>query len=519
MNINFSDVLVLGGISVSFLLAYQAIYFYFIYSPRAKKLGCALPPVFFSFPLGIPEVIRLVNAWFNDDLLEYFTFKFEEFQRKTGFQSVAGQLWIGTIEPENIKTMLATSFKDYSLGFRYEAMYGLLGNGIFTLSGEGWKHSRALLRPQFSREQVSHLESMRTHINMLINNHFKGGKVVDAQVLFHNLTIDTATEFLFGESTNTLDPALAQHGFPGPKGLVTGEQFAEAFTSALELLSVRVMAGAAWFLVWTPKFWRSCKVCHNFIDYFVFKALATPMEKDQEADRYVFIRELTKETSDPRVIRDQALNILLAGRDTTAALLSFTTYYLGAYPEVYDELREAVIADFGKEDAEPPTFEQLKQCKVLQNVIREVLRLHPNVPLNFREAITDTKFPTGGGPNGDQPVFVPKGQKVFYATYVMQRNEGLWGPDSTTFRPDRWNESREAIASGWDYIPFNGGPRICLGQQFALTEASYTLVRICQEFSRIEVLHPDVITSRNVMKQRMRLTNSSSGGVIAKFIR
>ncbi|MBQ5153972.1 hypothetical protein EGM85_12030, partial [Macrococcus caseolyticus] len=154
----------------------------------------------------------------------------------------------------------------YSISFRYEAIYDLLENGIFTLSGEGWKHSRALLRPQFSREQVSHLESMRTHINMLINSHFWGGKVVDAQVLFHDLTIDTATEFLFGESTNTLDPVLAQHGFPGPRGVVTGEQFANAFTYAQELLSIRVMAGSAWFLVWTPKFRRSCKVCPDFID-------------------------------------------------------------------------------------------------------------------------------------------------------------------------------------------------------------------------------------------------------------
>nr|P43083.1 RecName: Full=Cytochrome P450 52E1; AltName: Full=CYPLIIE1 [Starmerella apicola]CAA53811.1 cytochrome P450 [Starmerella apicola] len=519
MIIGLSDAFALGGIALSFLVAYQFIYFYFIYSPRAKKLGCAPPVIVFSFPLGLPALYKFATAMLHDNLLEYISIRIADMKVRTGFQTLAGQRWLVTLEPENIKTVLATSFKDYSLGFRYDIMYGLLGNGIFTLSGDGWKHSRALLRPQFSREQVSHLESMRTHINLMINNHFKGGQVVDAQALYHNLTIDTATEFLFGESTNTLDPDLAQQGLPGPKGLVTGEQFAEAFTSALEILSVRVIVGAAWFLIWTPKFWRSCKVCHNFIDYFVYKALATPMEKDQEADRYVFIRELTKETSDPRVIRDQALNILLAGRDTTAGLLSFITYYLGAYPEVYAELREAVLSEFGSTDVETPTFEQLKQCKVLQNVIREVLRLHPNVPLNFRQAIVDTKLPTGGGPNGDQPVFVPKGQNVFYSTYSMQRRTDIWGPDATTFRPDRWNEPREALASGWDYIPFNGGPRICLGQQFALTEASYTIVRICQEFSRIEVLHPDVITSKNSMKQRMRLTQTASGGVITRFIR
>jgi cytochrome P450 len=79
-------------------------------------------------------------------------------------------------------------------------------------------------------------------------------------------------------------------------------------------------------------------------------------------------------------------------------------------------------------------------------------------------------------------VYVKKGMQVDYSVYVMQRRKDLWGEDADEFRPDRWDGRK----SGWEYLPFNGGPRICIGQQFALTEAGYVIVRLAQRFERIE---------------------------------
>lgn len=93
-------------------------------------------------------------------------------------------------------------------------------------------------------------------------------------------------------------------------------------------------------------------------------------------------------------------------------------------------------------------------------------------------ATTDTVLPVGGGPNGKSPVFVAKGTMVNYAVYVLHRRAEYWGPDAEEFKPERWESSRP----GWEYLPFNGGPRICIGQQYALTEAGYTTVRLMQEF-------------------------------------
>lgn len=108
--------------------------------------------------------------------------------------------------------------------------------------------------------------------------------------------------------------------------------------------------------------------------------------------------------------------------------------------------------------------------------------------MNSRKAVKDTFLPLGGGPDGTSPVFVPKGTRMVYSTYAMHRRTDLYGPDADEFRPERWETGK--LLPRWEYLPFNGGPRVCLGQQYALTEASYVIVRIAQEFSGLESRDP-----------------------------
>jgi cytochrome P450 len=97
-------------------------------------------------------------------------------------------------------------------------------------------------------------------------------------------------------------------------------------------------------------------------------------------------------------------------------------------------------------------------------------------------AYKDTILPVGGGPDGKSPVFISAGSIVGYWTYAMHRRQDLFGPDADEFVPERW----EQLRPGWEYLPFNGGPRICLGQQYALTEAGYVTVRLIQQFGGLE---------------------------------
>lgn len=494
----------------------------FSYRRNAKKHGCKAPIYSDEFPFGIPAVWRMRRANDNHRVLQYLHYQFLSRMKYTArFQTLLKKKII-TVEPENLKAVLSTSFKDYSLGVRHPQLMPLLGNGIFTLSGEGWKHSRQMLRPQFSREQVSQLQSLNSHVQNLIDIFKTRSKschntFFDCQELFHNLTLDTATEFLFGESTNSL-LNYSKHKPGMNQNMVTPLEFANAFSECLKYLTLRTQVSDLYWLVDSWKFRRAIKTVHKFVEYFVEQSLSKDSIKDNSETatekgniKYVFIEELVKETRELVVIRDQSLNVLLAGRDTTASLLSFTIFELGMNKRVWYKLRNIVLEEFGT-TTQALTFESLKRCQYLSFVIQEVLRLHPSVPLNFREAIKDTILPKGGGEDESEPILVEKGTMVVYSVHVLHRLKRFWGDDANSFNPERWEDNH---LHTWDYLPFNGGPRICIGQQFALTEASFTIVRLLQEFKDIElaphIKDPDIA-------QTVKLTTSSAIGVPVRFI-
>ena len=119
------------------------------------------------------------------------------------------------------------------------------------------------------------------------------------------------------------------------------------------------------------------------------------------------------------------------------------------------------------------------------------LRLFPSVPVNNRTAQETTVLPAGGGVDGSSPILIRKGQNVAYCVYAMHRRKDLYGADAEEFRPERWEDEsmplkKQSLTSAWGYLPFNGGPRVCLGQEFGLTEAGYAIVRILQESPKIE---------------------------------
>uniref|UniRef100_L2G4A0 Cytochrome p450 alkane hydroxylase n=1 Tax=Colletotrichum fructicola (strain Nara gc5) TaxID=1213859 RepID=L2G4A0_COLFN len=176
--------------------------------------------------------------------------------------------------------------------------------------------------------------------------------------------------------------------------------------------------------------------------------------------------------------------VLLAGRDTTASTLSWTIYELGRHPEVVRKLRAEIIEQVGLN--REPTYADLKSMKYLQNVMNETLRLYPVVPFNVRLALKDTTLPVGGGPDGTLPLAVCKDTPIGYSTLLMQRREDLYPPP-------------------WTYVPFNGGPRICIGQQFALTEMGYTLCRLFQRFERVESFMDEIDGGKPLLKAEIVL--------------
>ncbi|KAI4209997.1 MAG: hypothetical protein LQ351_007104 [Letrouitia transgressa] len=394
---------------------------------------------------------------------------------------VANMSIVSTTEPEILKTVLATNFKDWNLpDVRKAAFNPLLGKGIFTTDGAEWQHSRDLLRPNFVRNQVADLATFERHIQKLIMAIPRDGSTTDLQELFFRLTIDSATEFLFGESTHSLDPQSSS---------ASAARFAAAYNNSQDAVGEAARLGN--WLRWLLEkrgVKDDIKYTHEFVDRYVRLGLEHRRRNEQDIEakapeekgegRYVFLHELVKAIDDPVRLRSELLNILLAGRDTTASLLSNVFFTLSHRPDIWTKLR-AEIAFLGHS---PPTYAQLKELKYLRWVLNESLRLYPVVPSNTRQALVDTVLPLGGGPQGTSPLLIPAGTLLSWSVYAMHRRPSLFGPDAETFRPERWDR----LKTGWEYLPFNGGPRICIGQQFALTEASYTTVRLLQEFAGIE---------------------------------
>ena len=279
-----------------------------------KEHGCK-PPVKYSQwdrLFGIDAVFETLRALRKHTWLDYHRDRY----RRTGktFQiTLAGVNAINTIEPENIKTMLSLKFKDYHLSTRRKTAFDpLLGRGIFTTDDSDWQHSRELLRPNFVRAQIADVNSFEIHVDRLIKSIPRDGSTVNLQDLFYHLTINSSTQLLFGESIEGLTKGMMND---------TNSSFEDIWNRAQRGLLKRMRFGS--FLPPNAEFTKDTTFVRATIDHYVEKSLRyrnSPDDKKEADpnDRYIFLRELAKQTDDAVRIRDELLTVMLAGRDTTA---------------------------------------------------------------------------------------------------------------------------------------------------------------------------------------------------------
>lgn len=268
------------------------------------------------------------------------------------------------------------------------------------------------------REQIADLELFETHIKDLFDalpGVVEPGDwtpTFDIQPFLERFTMDTATEFLFGESVYS-----QREDSTDTSTLFTKKemmQFVETFFSAEKKTAMSMIFGDLYWLTHDRKFKKQCKAVHDFVDMYVQRRLrGTGSDKRLVTGRYVVLDAIVADVGDPQELRSQLLNILLAGSDTISGTLGFLLATLAQHPRVFKKLRNIVIDDFGSFDRPKLiTLSMLKNCSYLQWVLNEVLRVYPAVPVNYREAVRDTTLPVGGGPDGTAPVFVPKGYLV-----------------------------------------------------------------------------------------------------------
>ncbi|KAJ7061664.1 cytochrome P450 monooxygenase pc-1 [Mycena amicta] len=405
-------------------------------------------------------------------------------------------LWMDTnltTSPEHIKIILATDFNNYVKGQRFRSgMRSVLGTGVF--NSDGTFH-RQITRPFFTRDRISHFDIFDSHaedVIALLKLRTRAGYAVDFQDLIGRFTMDSASEFLFNSCVHSLKahvpyphniPTSSLPPPPTDPAALAATRFTDAFTTAMVRISEREVLGRIWplFELGGDRTAGAMKVISEYLDPIIRAAVEKKQVgngeikaeelTEEEKDGMSLLDEMLDQTDDPQVLKDEMLNMLLAGRDTTMHTLTIIIYFFTMYPDIYRRAREEMLAQVGP--TRRPTYDDIKEMKFLRAVI------------NGAENIEATTWPSPD-PTDPRPLYIPAGSKIAYSIFIMHRRKDLWGPDAKEFSPDRFLDDRVKtylLKNAFQFLPFNAGPRICLGQQFAYNEMSFMLIRLMQAFT------------------------------------
>lgn len=464
----------------------------------AKQHGCLpmetkLP---YKWPLALDILKRQYDALPSQRLLAFQTQYIEKMPNmEVALFGAKGYL---VTDPRNVESLLSTRFEDWGMGSRSDGLRPLLGEGIFTQDGAAWRHSRDMLRRQFIRINLRDPNIFEEHVNEMLATLSSAKGIVDLQPVFFRFTLATTTALIFGKPVSDL-------------GDEDHNNFGKSFDYASLISALRLrLADLCW--VYKPKkFVQACDVVHEYANYFVQESLRSKDHNSEGSlsESHALILDLYDELKDPLLVRDQLMHVLIAGRDTTACLMSWTSYLLVRHPVVLDKLRQEIQDVL--QDADQISRSHIQQMTYLRCILNETLRLYPQLPVNVRMAMKTTLLPKGGGSDGESPVLMRRGTGVAYSVYHMHRRKDIYGPNADDFCPERWQEGKLDHV-GWGFMPFHGGPRLCLGKDFALLEASYGLIRILQTFPSLRLPPGEPVEPTGQEKQSLTIVVSSAEG-------
>ncbi|TGO32543.1 hypothetical protein BHYA_0308g00050 [Botrytis hyacinthi] len=390
---------------------------------------------------------------------------------------------IHTCESENIKTVLALSFGSFGkVQVKPEKWGGSLeAQGIFTADGKIWQRSRALVRPTFARTEISNFAALEKHVARFLDLLPRDDSTVDLQPLTKNLFLDISTEFLFGESVES----------QSPNAPFDARELLNEFYMTMRGLGSRMMLGKLKFIRGRDIEWKKAfgKV-HAYIDKHVCRVLESQKSVENNGDederttkkQYILLNEMAKETQDPVDLRYQLFHVFIPAHDATGIAVSDIFFHLARDAHRWDKLRRELLA---ATTGQTLSFEILKSMKYLRysnQPFSPGLRLHPTAGFLQRVCYKDTILPLGGGPDGKAPFLVRKGSNITCDIHALHRDKSYCGNDVDDFRPERW----EALRPTWEYLHFSRGARICPVQQMVFIDSAYIIVRVMQNFSKME---------------------------------
>ena len=342
---------------------------------------------------------------------------------------------------------------DVLAGFR-----PLIGKGIFLNEGDSHRRQRRLMQPAFHRERIEgYGEAMLRH-TARVDAGWAVGATIDMAAEMGDLTLTIAAETLFGADLSESDIQVVRDAMS--TFALWYHQSTHPLGPILQLLPVEA----------TRKFKASKAALDALVGRIVTERRASG-DRGDILSMLVFARDAEGDGAgmDDAHIHDEAVTLLVAGHETTAAALAWAWALLAEHPDVHDRLCAEVDAVCG---AGPVTVADARRLPYTTGVFAEALRLYPVAPGMPRVPSRDVEI---------AGVAVPKGAIVMLSTWVTH-HDPRWWPEPDAFRPERWSAEQRAARPKFSFFGFGGGARVCIGEAFAWMEGTLVLAHLARRW-------------------------------------
>jgi len=370
---------------------------------------------------------------------------------------------------EYIEQVLLTNHANYRKSDFLRNLLGpLLGEGLLISEGEFWRRQRRIAAPAFHARRIGEfVATMQASTQAMLARWPRPGEPFDVAAEMMALTLDIIARTMFSAEVS---------------GEVAAIRRLTDFVINLRPSLLDLFGFPQWLPRLQPREYRAAIAA---FEPLVARFLAE--RRHEESARGDLLSMLlaardpeTGEGMSDRQLRDEILTIFLAGHETTANALTWTWYLLARHPQAEARLHDELDAVLG---GRLPTFADLAELKWTRMLIEEAMRLYPPAHTIARTAIGEDRI---GG------VRVPPGASLTISIYALHRNPKLWG-EPERFDPQRFAPDAVAARHRFAYLPFGGGPRICIGNGFAMAEAQVILATVAQRWRlRLAEGHPVV---------------------------
>jgi cytochrome P450 len=362
----------------------------------------------------------------------------------------------------------------------------LVGLGLLTAQSTPHRRNRKLVAPAFHHQRIGAYLDVMADYALEAACGWRENAVIDLGAEMMALTLRIVGKTLFDADVAT-----------------EARRVGDALTYALSFITRRQQNPLSLPLQWPLPTHNRFRAAVGELDTILLDVIAK--RRSESADRGDLLSMLlvSRDEDDgsglsDTQIRDEAMTIFLAGHETTANALSWAIYLLATHPPVWHRLREEVVTALGDRK---PGMRDLAALPYTLQIFKETLRLYPPAYFFGREASRDVEV---GG------LRVPEGMAIGISPYALHRDARLWDAPAR-FDPDRFEPEREAAQTRFAYLPFGGGPRVCIGNQFALMEGQIILATIAQH------VKPELVI--DAIEPHPEVTLRPRDGVIAKIKR